>query len=61
MHLLKDSIRIFTDGSKLKVGVGTGIYLESIIIAEFIRLSDYCSAFQAEMLAVKAKHHCSVR
>ena len=39
-HLVKGTVQIFTDGSKLG---GT------IAVAEFIRLPDYCIVFQAEI------------
>ena len=48
VQLVKDSVQIFTDGSKLGRTVGGGIFSEPLGIAEFIRLSDYCSVFQAE-------------
>ena len=54
-HLVKDSVQIFGDGSKLGGTVGGEIFSEPIRIAESIRLPDYCSVFQAEVWAIWAE------
>lgn len=43
---------VFTDGSKMDVGVGAGVFSESMLIQRSYRLPDYCSIFQAEIFAV---------
>ena len=46
-------IDIFTDGSKLDGKVGCGIFSEDVGLNESFRLPNYCSVFQAEVLALK--------
>lgn len=50
----ESAIQIFTDGSKMEIGVGAGFYSEALELAGSIRLPDYSSVFQAEVLAVTA-------
>lgn len=45
-------LSIFTDGSKMDIGTGVGIYSENPSINESIRLPDHCGIFQAEILAI---------
>ena len=52
-HLKRDSVKIYTDGSKLNGAVGSGIFSESFRIVQFLRLPD-CSIFQAEAVAMQA-------
>ena len=51
---VKNSVLIFTNGSKTGGNIGSRIFLKSIGIEESIRLPDYCRVFQAEVLAVQA-------
>ncbi|XP_055858922.1 retrovirus-related Pol polyprotein from type-1 retrotransposable element R1 isoform X1 [Episyrphus balteatus] len=44
---------IFTDGSKMDCGVGSGVYYESLNISKSFRLPNFASVFQAELLAFK--------
>lgn len=44
----ENSIDIFTDGSKSKVGVGGGIYIPENRKNISFKLLDYCSILQAE-------------
>ena len=46
-------IEVFTDGSKMDCGVGSGIYSARAGIEEFFRLPDDASVFQAEVLALR--------
>lgn len=48
-----EDIQIFTDGSKMEQGTGSGIYCESLQIDESHRLSNDCSVFQAEIFAIE--------
>ena len=52
-HLLKNSIQIYTNGSKLNGVVGSEIFSESVGIAQSIRLPDHCSVFQAEVVPIQ--------
>ena len=52
--LLRNSVQIYTDGSKLNGVVGSGIFTKSVVIAQPIRLLDYCSVFQAEVVTIQA-------
>jgi ribonuclease HI len=61
-HRDDNVVKIFTDGSKTKYGVGSGIVVKDM--EEFSRyrckLPDYCSVYQAEMQALKeAAQFCS--
>ena len=44
---------IFTDGSKIECGVGSGIFSGFLNVAKSFRLPDYASVFQAELLAIR--------
>ncbi|XP_037941860.1 uncharacterized protein LOC119674776 [Teleopsis dalmanni] len=48
-----NTINVFTDGSKMEVGVGAGIYCAELSIRMPFKLPNYCSVFQAEVFAVK--------
>ena len=43
---------VFTDGSKMDIGTGAGVYLFEENVRESYRLSDSCSVFQAEILGI---------
>ena len=47
-----EHLDIYTDGSKLDNGVGSGIYSGKLDLSISLRLPDYCSVFQAEMMAI---------
>ncbi|XP_036341061.1 uncharacterized protein LOC118750446 [Rhagoletis pomonella] len=47
-----DSAAIYTDGSKLDLKVGSGIYSQELSLSLSFRLPDYCSVFQAEVTAI---------
>lgn len=49
----QNEISVYTDGSKMDIGTGSGIHCESLQIEKSIRLSNICTVFQAEMLAIK--------
>lgn len=53
-NTIDDEISIYTDGSKLKTGVGAGIYYiyEKNIFEYSYKLPDYCDSYQAEVLAI---------
>ena len=53
-HLFKHSVQIFIDGSKVGGTLGDIFFSESIDVAEYIMLPDYCSVFQAEELTIQA-------
>ena len=42
-----DVLDVYTDGSKLDNGVGSGIYSVKLDLNISLRLPDYCSVFQA--------------
>ena len=46
-------ISIYTDGSKLDLRVGFGIYSDDLNLRLSFRLPDNCSVFQAEVMAIK--------
>ena len=46
-------IEIYTDGSKMNCGVGAGFHSEPLNLSQSIRLPDYASVFQAELLAIR--------
>lgn len=48
-----DDIQIFTDGSKMEQGTGSGIHCEALQINESHRLPNDCSVFQAEIFAIE--------
>jgi len=52
------AICFYTDGSKLEGHVGGGIYSEQLDIRKSFRLLDHCSAFQAEVHAIKEALTC---
>lgn len=47
-------IRIYTDGSKMSCGVGSGVFCDELGISISHRLPDECSVFQAEIFAIVA-------
>ena len=51
-HLLRNSVQIHNDGSKLNGASGSRIFSLSVGIAEFISLSDHCSVCQVEVVAM---------
>jgi ribonuclease HI len=55
-HRKPSEYTIFTDGSKTSYGVGSGFVIyhkKEVIIYESIKLPDYATVFQAEVLAVR--------
>jgi ribonuclease HI len=52
-HEQYGTTNIFTDGSKLAEQVGFGIFSSDIGINQSHRIPDYCSVFQAEVIALK--------
>lgn len=44
---------LFTEGSKLKAKVGVQVSFREFSINSCFRLSDHCSVFQAEIVAIK--------
>ena len=53
-NLLRNSVQIYIDGSKMNGAVGARIFSESVGIAQSISLSDLCSVFQVEMVSIQA-------
>lgn len=49
---IPNSIPIYTDGSKMEHGVGSGVYSEFLEIDQSFKLPKDCSIFQAEIFAV---------
>ena len=49
---LFDGYSVFTDGSKMDTGTGSGVYIPDRNIKVSYRLPDNCSVFQAEILAI---------
>lgn len=47
-----DEISVFTDGSKMDMGTGSGIFSGELGICASLRLPDFCSVFQAEICAI---------
>ncbi|XP_017473285.1 PREDICTED: uncharacterized protein LOC108364211 [Rhagoletis zephyria] len=47
-----DSTAIYTDGSKLDLKVGSGVYSQELSLSLSFRLPDLCSVFQAELTAI---------
>ena len=47
-----DGNAVFTDGSKMNVGTGAGVYIMDTDIKYSYRLPDECSVFQAEILGI---------
>lgn len=47
-----NAISVFTDGSKMEMGTGSGVYSEDLDIRVSMRLPDECSVFQAEIYAI---------
>ena len=45
-------LNFFTDGSKMGGRVGCGVHCEKLNLNLFFRLPDYCSVFQAEIIAI---------
>ena len=43
---------VYTDGSKLDNGFGNGVYSGKLDLKISLRLLDYCSLFQAEVMAI---------
>ncbi|XP_075167884.1 uncharacterized protein LOC142240049 [Haematobia irritans] len=56
------SLNIYTDGSKMTEGVGSGIYCKELGLKESFKLDEQCSIFQAEIFATaKAAELISMR
>ncbi|XP_075150949.1 uncharacterized protein LOC142225058 [Haematobia irritans] len=56
------NLNIYTDGSKMTEGVGSGIYCKELELKESFKLDEQCSIFQAEIFAiVKAAELISMR
>lgn len=51
--LRENEIAIYTDGSKMTTGTGSGVYCESLSIEKSFRLPDHCSVYQAELVAIR--------
>ena len=49
---IPNCISIYTDGSKMENGTGSGVFSEFFNIGVSFRLPDYCTVFQAEIYAV---------
>lgn len=49
----KSDIEVFTDGSKMECGTGSGVFAESLNIEEYYKLGEENSVFQAEVLAIE--------
>ena len=47
------AIQFFTDGSKLDGRVGAGVFCEKLDVKISVRLPDYCSVYQAEVVAIE--------
>ena len=47
-----EHLDIYNDGSKLDNGVVSGIYSEKMDLRISLQLPDYCSVFQAEVMAI---------
>ena len=47
-----DIIDVYTDASKLDNGIGSGIYCGKLNLNFSLRLPNYCSVFQAEVIAI---------
>ena len=47
-----DVLDVYTDGSKLDNGVRSGIYFRKLNLNISFCLPDYCSVFQAEVVAI---------
>lgn len=45
-------IEVFTDGSKMDTGTGSGVFVNSLSVEKFYKLGDENSVFQAEVLAI---------
>lgn len=50
--LNNNSVHFYTDGSKLDGKVGSGVFSDQLNINIAFRLPDYCSVFQAEVVAI---------
>jgi len=47
------AIQFFTDGSKLDGRVGAGVFCDRLNVNISVRLPDYCSVYQAEVVAIE--------
>lgn len=45
-------IAIYTDGSKMESGTGCGVYSNDLQVEKSYKIHDYCTIFQAEVLAI---------
>jgi len=52
-HQLENAVNIYTDGSKLKSQTGGEIFSTELDIKDSFRLTDHCSVFQAEVMAIQ--------
>lgn len=51
-EVLGSDVEVFTDGSKMDCGTGSGVFVESLNIEESYKLDDDNSVFQAEVVAI---------
>jgi ribonuclease HI len=48
-----DETNFYTDGSKLDGKVGAGVFCDKLKVSISVRLPDYCSVYQAEVIAIE--------
>ena len=49
---MKKELAFYTDGSKMDIGTGAGVYCKALGINHSFRIHDDCSVFQAEVTAI---------
>ncbi|XP_044248759.1 uncharacterized protein [Drosophila takahashii] len=52
-HQIENAVNIYTDGSKLNLQTGGGVFSPELDIKVSFRLPDHCSVFQAEVMAIQ--------
>ena len=52
-HLLKNSLQIYIDDSKINGALGSGCVSESAEIAQSIKSPERCTVFQVKVLAIQ--------
>ncbi|XP_070071110.1 uncharacterized protein [Drosophila takahashii] len=52
-HQIENAFNIYTDGSKLNLQRGGGVFSPELDIKVSFRLLDHCSVFQAEVMAIQ--------
>ena len=52
------TLEIYTDGSKIGVRVGCGIFIKGSNTKLSFRLPDHCSVFQAEVMGIQTAAQC---